>query len=272
MADNVFPVLLQSIGNSDLNGIRWALENSAVDINERNRRSYACLIGDTPLICALRHHMCYGPSPAQTELEILRVLLAHGADPNMPEVVDPRYKQDGKSPLHLACHFAVRILPRRAALLLEYGAKIDGRDARGLTPLMDAACDGQFEVARLLVRAGCDVTLRNNYGDDAESIARTKLASLKPEEDLALMSGPLAYAQIADMLAGVRAAGSWRRYATEPTVKLLLLRHLACSGRARAPPLYRSIYRRLFGSAPGTQILPDVVFGHVLRYWDGNHD
>jgi hypothetical protein len=82
------------------------------------------------------------------------------------------------------------------------------------------------------------------------------------------------------VLSAVRAAGSWKRYNREPSVKLWALRYLALAGRARAPPHLV----RLFGAAPipegaaGTRSkrlagapLPDEVFAHVLGFWDGNH-
>ena len=82
------------------------------------------------------------------------------------------------------------------------------------------------------------------------------------------------------LLTAVRAAGSWKRYSREPSVKLWALRYLALAGRARAPPHFI----RLFGAAPipegaaGTRSkrlagapLPDEVFAHVLGFWDGNH-
>ena len=83
------------------------------------------------------------------------------------------------------------------------------------------------------------------------------------------------------LLTAVRAAGSWKRYSREPSVKLWALRYLALAGRARAPPHLV----RLFGAAPipkgaartrskrfaGGAPLPDEVFAHVLGFWDGNH-
>ena len=42
-------------------------------------------------------------------------------------------RQDGRTPLHVACNIAV------AAILLEHGAETDSRDARGNTPLQYVA-------------------------------------------------------------------------------------------------------------------------------------
>ena len=69
------------------------------------------------------------------------------------------------------------------------------------------------------------------------------------------------------LLADVRAAGSWKRYANEPRVQLVVLRKLAENGRARVPR-YHWILTHLF--ARGT--LPDVLFWKILEFWRTDRD
>ena len=61
-------------------------------------------------------------------------------------------------------------------------------------------------------------------------------------------------------VAAVRSAGSWKRYANEPRVQLVVLRKLAESGRAVAT---RGVATRLFaprrGEAMGSRALPDAL-------------
>ena len=51
-----------------------------------------------------------------------------------------------------------------ARSLLERGAKVDHRNERGSTPLMQAVYSGNIEVARMLLNAGADPTIKNQYG------------------------------------------------------------------------------------------------------------
>ena len=75
------------------------------------------------------------------------------------------------------------------------------------------------------------------------------------------------------LLADVRAAGSWKRYANEPRVQLVVLRKLAESGRAVAT---RGVLTRLFAPRRRVQSigspLPDVLFWKVLEFWRTDRD
>ena len=72
-------------------------------------------------------------------------------------------------------------------------------------------------------------------------------------------------------LAGHR---SWKRYAAEPRVQLVVLRKLAESGRAVAT---RGVATRLFAprrrvQAMGSRALPDVLFWKILEFWRTDRD
>jgi ankyrin repeat protein len=60
-------------------------------------------------------------------IAIMRMLLAHGANPNLPA------DREGDSPLHLAMYCGS---VKRIALLLDYGANPNARDEKNQTPLM----------------------------------------------------------------------------------------------------------------------------------------
>lgn len=76
----------------------------------------------------------------------------------------------GESALSLA-------LDRRDAnivrILIEAGANPDTKDRQGLTPLMHASADGNLEFARFLLREKADVSVKNNSGVTALTIAST---------------------------------------------------------------------------------------------------
>ncbi|CAG0904238.1 unnamed protein product [Cyprideis torosa] len=80
---------------------------------------------------------------------VVKVLLAHGADPN--SVATP-YE---RTPLHLAA------TQETARLLLEYKAKVDVKDSDGCTPLLHATVNGRHSVVELLLAHGADPNITN---------------------------------------------------------------------------------------------------------------
>ena len=72
----------------------------------------------------------------------------------------------------------------------------------------------------------------------------------------------------------LRAAGSFKRYANEPRLQLVVLRKLAESGRVVAT---RGVATRLFAprrrlQAMGSRALPDVLFWKILEFWRTDRD
>ena len=113
-------------------------------------------------------------------------------------------------------------------------------------------------------------------GDNAESIAR-EILSLPiytgegiPERPYECRC-PGAVEAFIELLTAVRAAGSWKRYANEPRIQLVVLRKLAESGRATAT---RGILTRLFAPRRRLMIstLPDVLFWKILEFWRTDRD
>ncbi len=123
-------------------------------------------------------HKAYG--------EIVRELLARGADPNAKD-------EDGDTPLHnavqdgneelarllvasgadvnvenaggsTALHYAVCESRSLTELLLSHGAAVDPTDRQGDTPLHNAALRGQADIVELLLTKGANPNARNNAG------------------------------------------------------------------------------------------------------------
>jgi len=89
--------------------------------------------GETPLHAAL----CKADRPSSTP--VVRVLLAHGADPNLPtkpSVPTDAFMRDcrtsGETPLHRAAAYGSE---EAIQLLLDAGAKVDTKDMNDDTPL-----------------------------------------------------------------------------------------------------------------------------------------
>lgn len=118
----------------------------------------------------------------------VRMLLAHGADPNagrgnvLSEAARGCVKRDntdvirllldgganakiadesGYTPLHRAAGLCE---PETIGLLLQHGADPNARDSNQVTPLISAAASGKRENLRLLINAGADVRARDRDG------------------------------------------------------------------------------------------------------------
>jgi hypothetical protein len=119
-------------------------------------------VGDTPLHLAA----------AGYRVEIVRLLLASGADPNSS------WNHRQSAPLHYA---ADTCLTRKAwsadrqvetiRCLLEAGAKINAPDKNGATPLHRAVRTRGADAVRFLLDAGSDPLLRNKPGSTAFHLA-----------------------------------------------------------------------------------------------------
>ncbi|KAL4948624.1 hypothetical protein BDW69DRAFT_176101 [Aspergillus filifer] len=94
---------------------------------------------------------------------ILRLLLDHGADLEIRNVVGHTALQSACAEGHLGC----------AALLLERGANVNSIGADGRSPLMSAVVGGHLSMARLLVERGANVNATDSYDVTALMLAVT---------------------------------------------------------------------------------------------------
>ena len=224
-------------------------------------------------------------------VDTVRVLLRHGASVSVTN-------QHGLTALHLAVEANdwrryidpwSRVNARRAAsighqgvvrLLLKHGAAVNARTTTtNMTPLMALARFSGFvslDVVRELLAGGADLDVVSVNGNNAEAIARHKLSKEiytgeGIPENTRSCRRPGAVEAFLALLADVRAAGSWKRYANEPRVQLIVLRKLAESGRAVAT---RGILTHLFAPRRRLMIsaLPDVLFWKILEFWRTDRD
>ena len=120
--------------DSSLGAVQVLLEHNT-DINLRDA------YGDTPLQDILSRMSL---PPEEEEVEIVRQLLDHGADPNIPN-------SNHSTLLHQASSKGSLEIAR---LLLSHGAKVDEKDGDGRTPFQVASSEGYHEVAKLLLDHG----------------------------------------------------------------------------------------------------------------------
>ena len=96
------------------------------------------------------------------QLEITRVLLEHGGDPQLANDM-------GQIPLAGA---AFKGNVEMSRLLIEHGADVNARMADGKTPLMFAAMFNRLEIIDLLLAHGADASLQASDGSTAHSLAQ----------------------------------------------------------------------------------------------------
>lgn len=102
----------------------------------------------------------------------VRLLLQHGANPNLPEDPDPA--DDGRFITSLMD--ATRNDSRLGImqLLLAAGANPNQCDDLGMTPLMCAASSGAIGALNLLIASGADLTMETKSGKTALHFAMTR--------------------------------------------------------------------------------------------------
>lgn len=195
-----FQEFFAACSNNDVETVRNLITQDYV-----NRVSY--LYDKTPLYQAVSNYsrygrddtiirmlLTYGAAPNQLVLDssrapihlatqrgyfpIVKLLLEHDANPNLPN-------EHGETPLHLAAGLGFVNITEE---LLSYGANPNARTIYGSTPLHSAAFqEPNFTAAlkdipqtfELLLRAGANLTLKNNKGHDVYIINENNLSVSK---------------------------------------------------------------------------------------------
>ena len=119
--------------------------------------------------------------------------------------------------------------------------------------------------------ASLDAVDRN--GHRPEEVAQSRLT--KPiytgdgiPEDPQEERRPGAVEAFLALLADVRAAGSFKRYANAPRLDVVVLQALCAKGRAAPPPALE----RLFPTSTKSVHLPKEIFWRILSFWRTDRD
>jgi len=123
--------------------VKSLLATPTLALNARSKN------GETPLMLAA----------IKGRLDWVQAMVKRGAPIN----------QEGWTPLHYACSGPDNGV---AAWLISQGAEINARSPNGSTPLMLAAGYGALDLTPVLLKAGADVSLRNQQGMNAADFAR----------------------------------------------------------------------------------------------------
>jgi ankyrin repeat protein len=143
------PMLCVAIQNGKDDMVRFLLSKKANPDQEADRF--------TPLMWAIG----LSTAPEEKRIEILRILLNANANPNLCSTAEAE-----STPLEFAAVFGDM---EAARVLLAAGAKVDGTDNDGQTPIHYAET---AEMARLLIAAGANPTNREAGETPADSARR----------------------------------------------------------------------------------------------------
>ena len=250
------------------------------------------------------NHMYGGQTPVSTacrhgNVPTLKALIAAGADVNkMPPVANFHGTRidNGRSPLWDAADQGARAHPERTEanpmvleVMLDAGSRHLNRPSHiQYTTLWMAAGDGSADCVRTCLRRGAVINLsfgREDAEDWARQCAETATRYSRTRFDLRTFGGlPKAArcTRAADLLAQVKAAGSWRNYVSGARAQLVALRKLAETGRARpgddTPPELTRLFPAHDGAARTKKKskapsrgagLPDPLFRRVVMFWLG---
>lgn len=189
--------------------------------------------------------------------DVVRLLLARGADPNL------RHGEDGLAPLHRA---AFRGFYDVAKLLLDGGADVDapssgGNGLHSRTPLHQAAFNGHGDMIRLLLSRGATFDARDSNGRTPEALAAGERHyegdyesdDADDDEDKAWKQSMRNWRGLREaaayLLVHVRECGGWSSFYTDSYVvprrrllsRLIVLRALCAQDRAKPPETVLSI-------------------------------
>ena len=201
----------------------------------------------------------------ERHVDFARWLIARGADVNIGNIED-------KLPLHYAC-YPGDCSSTMVSLLLESGARVDARTNTEdeMTPLGQLIEDFDYclwqnnvaenrrrisrsglEIMKLLLKAGASID-RCKEGRSAEACMQAFLVDHQDYAD------DESFAKGRELVAGVRAYGTYKAYVREPHRQFLRLRSLLVRGRAKTDSQRLERIARL----------PNGACWHVLSYlWE----
>lgn len=103
-------------------------------------------------------------SPDPGSFEILKMLISAGADVNSPS-----FTKSGKTHLRLCCDHNFE---EKCQLLIDAGARLNDADLYGFTALHKAAQNSRESICYLLLKAGADEQLTDQWGRKPVMLAK----------------------------------------------------------------------------------------------------
>ena len=148
---------------NNINALNAELEKAHYASNVVNRK---CSNGESLLLIATKND----------NFITFRTLLEHGANPNLENSA-------GVTPLHILARVDGRNSDDMFNMLIRHpDINVNNQDLCGYTPLMRAIEFGNVEAVSGLMKAGANTTMKNNYGQNAVTLAEQMVAAQRNEE------------------------------------------------------------------------------------------
>ena len=246
--------VLRAVNEGDIPAVQAFLDEGGNVNAEAGDHHHIFTTGDSLLMAVCQTP--YGLDFTRRHVALAKLLVRHGADVNH----HPDVSKDGYTALHCCIDILIHnsdhedraIILEILGVLVTAGANANLRNALGETPLCMALQSNYwdsengtqrsaFESVKLLLRAGASL-------DACRGVTLTHFVSAeemlrKTRNTMALAGDAFGHPNYADdehfvaceqLVADVRAAGSWKNYARAPPKELLRLRSLVARGRARS--------------------------------------
>ena len=244
--------IVQAAKDGDIAVVEAFLDAAPGAINDSDEESELTLL-----------MLCMNSSIKERHIWFARRLIVRGADVNVGDFED-------NFPLHYAS-FPGDCASSMVSLLLESGARVDARTNTEdeMTPLGQLIEDFDYclwqnnvaenrrrisrsglEIMKLLLKAGASID-RCKEGRSAEACMQAFLS------DRPHYANDEFFARCQEIVAGVRAHGSFKAYVREPHRQFLRLRSLLVRGRAKTDSQRLERIARL----------PNGACWHVLSFW-----
>lgn len=106
----------------------------------------------------------------------LRILLEHGANPNLKTLSTDEVAFPEQTPIF----GAMSVGKEQIDLLISFGADLNAKDYFGTTPLMTAAMLGNFEIVHHLLEIGADYKIKDDAGEDLAGYFADRIEKMLP--------------------------------------------------------------------------------------------
>ena len=223
--------------------------------------------------------MCTAMSDLTTpeHVEFMRYLISRGAR------LDAQSRERRFTALHFACKYHLKAdaglsTPLLVSALVAEGANVNQQTRAGATPLfmIEGASESMLDVVTILLRAGASLDIRLTAEGDEEFGTSRQGLLWSFEEHLNEIEDPYAehVGAVRDLVASLRAAGSWKAHCRLAHKQILRLRSLVARGRVKLPSRTRRRSPPRGRDARQKRALEFVVrqgdngiVWHILSFW-----
>ncbi len=172
-------------------------------------------------------------------------------------------RAEGYTALHCACESPGGAAAAMVALLVAAGANVNIRAENGATPLFSIlwASESTIDLLTTLLRAGASLDSESEISDDPTTRSFEEWLNRGINGDAEHIGA------IRNLVASVRAAGSWKAHCRLAHKQILRLRSLVARGRAKLPRTRRPRGRDARALEFVVRQGDNGIVWHILSFW-----